>query len=535
MPDYGRELSFGAFVTPTNADPQHAVGLARSAERLGLDLVTFQDHPYQPAFLDTWTLISYVAARTERISISGNVTNLPLRPPAVLARSVASLDLLSDGRIELGLGAGAFWDAIEAMGAPRLTPGESIEALEEAIAIIRGVWDAEQRGGVRVDGKHYRVHGAKRGPAPAHPVGIWIGAYKPRILRLTGRLANGWLPSEGYLQPGDLARATKIIDEAAIKAGRQPRDIRRLLNTSGLDVDHLVELAVNDGIDTFIVPADDSAALHQIAEITPEVRDRVAAARDRRNPGQEPSGPGRHSPGPERHSPGPELVEGPSTEPPHPATAPTQQQSDRSEYDRLGIRPTPDPGVRLLPDQPWDESTRPHRVPSGPEVEYTPRGRAIGRHFLDVHDHLRQELTVVRDVIDQVRTGSLQAAEARSTINDLTMRQNDWTLGAYCASYCRLVAGHHGLEDESIFPHLRQSDHDLAGILDRLIDEHQVIHEVLEEIDHRLVTVIENPGDYGRLQEAIDLLTDTLLSHLSYEEQELIEPLARYGFYANQV
>ncbi|QDP96142.1 LLM class flavin-dependent oxidoreductase [Microlunatus elymi] len=528
MPDYGRELSFGTFITPANADPQHAVELAQLSERLGLELVTFQDHPYQPAFLDTWTLISYVAARTERISLSANVTNLPLRPPAVLARSVASLDLLSDGRIELGLGAGAFWDAIEAMGATRLTPGESIEALEEAIIILRALWDADQRGGVRVDGKHYRVHGAKRGPAPAHPVGIWIGAYKPRMLRLTGRLADGWLPSEGYLQPGDLARANKIIDEAAVKAGRRPADIRRLLNLSGLEIDHLVELAVVDGIDTFIVPADDAAAVHQVAAVAEEVRDRVARAREKSSH----HGPGDHHANqiPEHQlDKGPEPVEAPE---PHRSEP---ELTDRSEYDRLGVHPTPDDGARLLPRQPWDEAGRPHRRPSGPEVEYTARGRAVGKHLIDVHDHLREELTVVRDIVEQVRTGAVQAAAARSTINDLTMRQNDWTLGAYCASYCRLVAGHHGLEDESIFPHLRQSDRDLGEILDRLIDEHQVIHEVLEEIDRRLVGVIEDPGHYEPLQEAVDLLSDTLLSHLSYEEQELVEPLARFGFYAHQV
>ncbi|HEY9294297.1 MAG TPA: LLM class flavin-dependent oxidoreductase, partial [Microlunatus sp.] len=397
MPDYGRELSFGTFITPANADPQHAVRLAQLAERLGLDLVTFQDHPYQPGFLDTWTLISYVAARTERISISGNVTNLPLRPPAVLARSVASLDLLSDGRIELGLGAGAFWDAIAAMGTPRLTPGESIEALEEAITVIRELWDADQRGGVRVDGKHYRVHGAKRGPAPAHPVGIWIGAYKPRMLRLTGRLGDGWLPSEGYLQPGDLERGNKIIDEAAIKAGRQPQDIRRLLNVSGLDVDHLTELALNDGVDTFIVPADDAAVLQQISELATEVRKRVAEARRAEEVG---SATERLA---DSVAPQPDTVA--VTVAAH-RTSPSAELG-QSEYDRLGIRPTPDNGVRLLADQPWDESTRPHRTPSGPEVDYSPRGRAVGKHLLDVHDHLRQELTVVRDVIDQVRTGAV--------------------------------------------------------------------------------------------------------------------------------
>ncbi len=115
MPDYGHDLRFGSFITPQNERPQLAVELAVLSEQAGLDLVTFQDHPYQPGFLDTWTLLSWVAARTERVHLSGNVINLPLRLPAVLARSVASLDLLSGGRIELGLGAGAFWDAVEAM------------------------------------------------------------------------------------------------------------------------------------------------------------------------------------------------------------------------------------------------------------------------------------------------------------------------------------------------------------------------------------------------------------------------------------
>ncbi len=116
MTDYGHDLLFGTFITPTAALPERVVELARASETAGLDLVTFQDHPYQPRFLDTWTLLAYVAARTETIHLAANVTNLPLRPPAVLARAVASLDLLSGGRVELGLGAGAFWDAIAAMG-----------------------------------------------------------------------------------------------------------------------------------------------------------------------------------------------------------------------------------------------------------------------------------------------------------------------------------------------------------------------------------------------------------------------------------
>jgi hemerythrin-like domain-containing protein len=452
---------------------------------------------------------------------------------------VASLDLLSGGRIELGLGAGAFWDAIEAMGVRRLQPAEAVQALEEAITVIREIWDVSRRGGVRVDGRHYRVHGAKRGPAPAHPVGIWVGAYKPRMLRLTGRLADGWLPSESYLQPGDLARAAAIIDRAATEAGRRPEDIRRLINLQQFDPDHLVELALEHGIDTFIAMADDPAQLQQFGETAAEVRERVTEARVARatDGRQDPAGaasraaagatpvtatPSTAAPGAEQQRP---VVVG----------GPTGGEPGQGEYDRLGVRPTPDDGVRLRPEQPWDESSRPHRQPSGPEVAYSQRGRLVGQHLIDVHDHLRNELSTVRDVIDQVRKGAMEAGRARSVINDLTMRQNDWTLGAYCAAYCRTVAEHHSLEDRSIFPHLRKADHDLAAILDRLGAEHEVIHEVLEEVDRRLVNVIRTPGDYDELQEVVDLLTDTLLSHLAYEEQELVEPLARHGFYADQV
>src|SRR5918998_3522548 len=109
MADYGHTLAFGTFVTPLNQRPQDPVKLAQLTEQAGLDLVTFQDHPYQSAFLDTWTLLTWVAAQTQTVRLAGNVLSLPLRPPAVLARSAASLDLLSGGRFELGLGAGAFW------------------------------------------------------------------------------------------------------------------------------------------------------------------------------------------------------------------------------------------------------------------------------------------------------------------------------------------------------------------------------------------------------------------------------------------
>ena len=281
MPDYGHPLAFGVFITPSNSPAQAPVQRAVLAERLGYDLATFQDHPYQPSFHDTWTLLSWVAAKTETIHVAANVHNLPLRgQPAVFARAAASLDLLSGGRFEMGLGAGGFWDAIEAIGGRRLTPGQGVDALSEAIDIMRGIWDAGERTPLRVNGEFYQVNGAKRGPAPAHDVPIWVGALKPRMLRLIGTKGDGWLPSFAYLKPGDLERGNATIDEAAEAAGRDPREIRRLLNIPELPVDQLFDLAMENGAGTFILGLDDPAAMQRFAEdVIPELRERVAAER----------------------------------------------------------------------------------------------------------------------------------------------------------------------------------------------------------------------------------------------------------------
>ena len=281
--DYGHDLEFGTFITPSSREPRLGVDLAVASEGAGLDLVTYQDHPYQPAFLDTWTLLSYVAARTERVRLSANVVNLPLRPPSVLARSTASLDLLTGGRFALGLGAGAFWDAIEAMGGKRLEPGEAVTALEEAIEVIRTLWDTSVKGGVRIEGEHYRVVGAKRGPAPAHDIPIWLGAGRPRMLRLLGRLADGWLPSLGWLGgPEEIDRRNAVIDEAAVAAGRQPRDIRRLVNVGPGDAspERLAQLALHHGFSTFVLASDDAGQIERWGrDVAPAVRELVQQGR----------------------------------------------------------------------------------------------------------------------------------------------------------------------------------------------------------------------------------------------------------------
>jgi len=274
--DYGRPVQFGYFVIPDATQPMRALEQAIRADQAGIDLIGIQDHPYQHRFHDTWTLLSVIAARTSRVTVFPDVANLPLRPPAMLAKAAATLDLLSNGRVELGLGAGGFWPAIQAMGGPARTSGESVSAMEEAIEVIRLVWSGGR--GLRFDGRFYQLAGLNAGPPPAHPIGIWLGAYKPRMLALTGRNADGWVPSLGHLKPEDMGEANARIDDAARAAGREPSAIRRVLNVGGdLTAEDFATLVLEHGFDTFITSPDSGDAF--IEEVVPKVRELVAAGR----------------------------------------------------------------------------------------------------------------------------------------------------------------------------------------------------------------------------------------------------------------
>ena len=288
MPN-GHNIKFGYFLIP-NADAP-LLSLAQEAERLGLDYIAIQDHPYQRRFVDTWTLLSMIAATTSRIGLFPDVANLPLRPPAVLAKAAASLDVLSGGRFELGLGAGGFWDAIEAYGGPRRAPGDALAALAEAIEVIRKVWSGERN--LRFEGQHYRLRGAHSGPVPTHPIGIWLGVTGPRALKLTGQVADGWVPSfRGDLKK--IAEMTQQLNEAAGEAGRDPASIRRILNVNGVITDgstngmlrgpvnqwtdELTNLSVTYGFDTFIFWGEGDGQLQRFAEeVVPATRAQVSA------------------------------------------------------------------------------------------------------------------------------------------------------------------------------------------------------------------------------------------------------------------
>ena len=293
MPDYGRDLTFGYFLIPNAADP--LLNTAREIEARGLDWIGIQDHPYQRRFVDTWVLLGAIAAVTTRVGFFPDVANLPLRPPAVIGKAAASLDVLSGGRFELALGAGSFWDAIEAYGGPRRAPRDALGALEEAIQVIRLTWSGERN--LRFNGTHYRLAGAHSGPVPVHPIGIWLGVYGPRALRLAGRLADGWVPSlQREIAP--LAEGSARLDDAAATAGREPSEIRRVINVNGqitdgarvgllrgpVDqwVDELTDLAVEYGFDTFMFWGEGEDQLPRFAEeVAPAVRAQVAAERGR--------------------------------------------------------------------------------------------------------------------------------------------------------------------------------------------------------------------------------------------------------------
>jgi alkanesulfonate monooxygenase SsuD/methylene tetrahydromethanopterin reductase-like flavin-dependent oxidoreductase (luciferase family) len=244
-----KPLQLGVSIVPEAATVAEARRAAARADELGLDLLGIQDHPYQRRFLDTFALIADLLARTERLRVFPDVANLPLRGAAMIAKASASLDVLSSGRFELGLGAGAFWDAVAAMGGPRRGPGEAIDALEDAIRVIRGFWSGDGD----VDGTHYSTRGLHPGPPPAHDVGIWLGVYKPRGLRLVGAIADGWLPSLPYAPPESIPELAKHIDEAAAQTGRDPGAIRRIYNVMGdVPAEQLAAWAAELGFDTFV-------------------------------------------------------------------------------------------------------------------------------------------------------------------------------------------------------------------------------------------------------------------------------------------
>jgi alkanesulfonate monooxygenase SsuD/methylene tetrahydromethanopterin reductase-like flavin-dependent oxidoreductase (luciferase family) len=295
MTDYGHPLTFGLSLDPAVRHLAQTKELATAAAALGLDHLAIQDHPYQPDYLDTWTLISHLATETERIAFFPDVADLQLRPPAMLAKAAATLSVLSGGRVILGVGGGATADGIAAMGGVRRRGRAMTDYVAEALQVMRG---ALAGGTVQLHGEQHTVEGYEAGPVPPAPLPIWLGSQGPRMLSITGTLADGWIsPLNIYVAPHEVPGKQRVIDEAARSAGRDPADIRRIYNVIGgigqfrgpgligdvgLWTETLTGWAVELGFDTFVFwPVTEHRAQLELfaTEVVPAVRRRVAGAR----------------------------------------------------------------------------------------------------------------------------------------------------------------------------------------------------------------------------------------------------------------
>ena len=209
---------------PTAATPgSDPVATARRAEALGFDFVSASDHPCgdHPTY-ETWTMLSWIAAGTSRIRVATRVLGVPYRNPALLAKMAETFDRLSGGRLILGLGGGSADHELRAFGMGVPTPGQKIDGLEEAVHVIRGLWS---QAAFTFPGRRHRTEGADLEPKPSHRIPIWLGTFGERALDVTGRLADGWIPSLGYAPPDEAVEMMRHVHDAARQAGRDPAEI----------------------------------------------------------------------------------------------------------------------------------------------------------------------------------------------------------------------------------------------------------------------------------------------------------------------
>jgi alkanesulfonate monooxygenase SsuD/methylene tetrahydromethanopterin reductase-like flavin-dependent oxidoreductase (luciferase family) len=221
-------LLFGVNV-PTNAtSDRDPVAAALRAEELGFDFVSSSDHPCgtDPTY-ETWTMLSYIAAATSHIGVATRVLGVPYRPPPMVAKMAETLDRLSGGRLILGLGGGSGDDEHRAFGLGVRSPKDKTDGLEEAVTIIRGLWSASR---FTFAGRVYHTAAATLEPKPNRKIPIWLGTFAPRALTVTGRLADGWIPSLGYASPDALVEMRERVLEAAVAAGREADEITCILN-----------------------------------------------------------------------------------------------------------------------------------------------------------------------------------------------------------------------------------------------------------------------------------------------------------------
>jgi alkanesulfonate monooxygenase SsuD/methylene tetrahydromethanopterin reductase-like flavin-dependent oxidoreductase (luciferase family) len=245
-------ITFGLDVPATGSPMLDPAAEARRAEALGFDFVSSSDHPSgtTPSY-EAWTMITWMAAATTRISVLPRVLGVPFRNPALVAKMAETLGRLAGGRLILGLGGGASDGELRAFGQPVPSPRDKIDGLAEAIEIARGLWTTPA---LTYPGRIYRTEAAPLEPKPARPVPIWVGTFGPRALAVTGRLADGWIPSLGYAPPNVVPAMLDKIRAAAAAAGRDIDDITRA---------YLVDVRIGGPVDD---PATIAGSPEQVAD-----------------------------------------------------------------------------------------------------------------------------------------------------------------------------------------------------------------------------------------------------------------------------
>jgi alkanesulfonate monooxygenase SsuD/methylene tetrahydromethanopterin reductase-like flavin-dependent oxidoreductase (luciferase family) len=227
-------MLFGLNVSTSARAGADPVADARLAESVGFDFVSANDHLHgsQPTF-EPWTMLTWIASATSRIGVATRVLGVPYRSPAVVAKMAETLQRLSGGRLILGLGAGGSDDEFRAFGLGERRPRDKVDGMEDAVVIARGLWSEST---FSYAGRQYRTESAEVEPKPDRSIPIWLGTYGERALAVTGRLADGWIPSLDYAAPEQVPALRGRLLAAAERAGRSPDAITCVYNL-GIRVD----------------------------------------------------------------------------------------------------------------------------------------------------------------------------------------------------------------------------------------------------------------------------------------------------------
>lgn len=263
MGDRGRTMKYG-LLTMQDRQLSELLTEWRLAEEVGVHSLWVADHFVNPVdahsdWFDGWTLLAALAMTTSRVRIGTLVSSMTLRNPVYLAREALTIDHLSQGRVEVGVGAGRVVNDHLMTGVPEWSPAERVARFDEFLTVLRSMLDNEV---TTFEGTHYHAAGASMSPrwvqSPSPP--LVIGAIGPKMIGLAARYADVWNTMGGRNVSPDQAEAdtrdrVRLFEEACHLAGRDPLSVRR----SFLAFSHYVHQDLWSSRDAF----DDFVGLHE--------------------------------------------------------------------------------------------------------------------------------------------------------------------------------------------------------------------------------------------------------------------------------